>query len=71
MPLTASLAAPLEHDPLSSVMCSEFRDVCGFRQNQKCDKSNESYQAKLFDVMLYIMQYQIVILFVSVCEILK
>ena len=58
MPLTASLVAPLEHDPLSSVICSEFRDVCGFHQNQKCDKSNESYQAKLFDVMLYIMQYQ-------------
>ena len=31
----------------------------------------ESYQAKLFDVVLYIMQYQIVILFVSVYEILK
>ena len=31
----------------------------------------ESYQAKLFDVMLYITQYQIVILFVSVYEILK
>ena len=31
----------------------------------------ESYQAKLFDVVLYIMQYQIVILFVFVYEILK
>ena len=32
--LTASLA-PLEHDPLSSVMCSAFRNVCGFHQNKK------------------------------------
>ena len=69
-PLTASLA-PLEHDPLSSVMCSEFRNNCGFYQNQKCDKSNESFQEKLFDVMLFVMQYQMVLLFVSVDEILK
>ena len=42
-------------------MCSEFRDVRGFHQNQKCDKSNESYRANLFDVMLFVMQYQMVI----------
>lgn len=68
--LTASFA-PLEHHPLSSVMCSEFRNVCGFHQNQKCDKSNESYQAKLFDVMLFVIQNQMVLSFVSVVEILK
>ena len=66
-----SIFSPLEHDPLSSVMCSEFRDVCGFHQNKKCDKSNDSYQAKLFDVMLVVMQYQMVLPFVSVDKIIK
>ena len=40
-------------------------------QNKKCDKSNDSYQAKLFDVMLVVMQYQMVLPFVSVDKILK
>ena len=34
-----------------------------------CDKSNDSYQAKLFDVMLFVMQYQMVLSFVSVDKI--
>ena len=55
----------------SSVMCSEFWNVCGFHQNQKCDKSNNSYQAKLFDVMLFVIKYQMVLSFVSVDKILK